>query len=74
MKQQMFIAAIALPLAAAMLLGIYWALWTIWCWVLPQLWPAGPRALIAPGYWLFAGAWFLAHMLGRGIFGRRAKP
>jgi len=55
---------------AALVLGAYWLMWLLWCWVLPQLWPSGPQSFIAPGYWLFAAAWFLLSLVGRAIFGR----
>lgn len=54
---------------AAMWAGIMWLIWTLWCGVLPQIYPTGPQGLIAPGFWLFAGAWTLMGMIGRSIFG-----
>ena len=29
-------------------LGIWWLLWKLWLFVVPQFWPAGPEALIHP--------------------------
>lgn len=49
-------------------LGMYWLLWLLWCWVLPQVWASGPSAVVRPGYWLFAGCWFLVMLIGKGIF------
>jgi hypothetical protein len=60
-------------LAVAIMLGAYWLLWLLWLWVLPQIYPSGPSALISPGYWLFSAAWFLATLIGKGIFGSRSK-
>lgn len=62
------VLVVAFVLAAA--LGIYWLLWALWCWVLPQLWTTGPQNFIRPNFWLFAGAWFLLTLLGRALFGR----
>lgn len=62
-------ALIMILLIVGVVLGIYWLLWHLWLWVLPQIWPAGPAVFINPGYWLFSGAWFLFMMLGKGLFG-----
>jgi hypothetical protein len=55
---------------AAFWVGIMWLIWSLWCWVLPQVYEGGPHNLIAPGFWLFAACWTLAGMVGRSIFGR----
>lgn len=52
-------------LAVALVLGVWWLCWSLWCWVLPQLWPTGPASLVAPGYWLFVGILFLLGIIGR---------
>jgi hypothetical protein len=62
---------IALAGLAVFALGIYWLFWMLWCWVLPQLWPTGPANIIAPGYWLFAGAFFLLSIIGKAMLGRK---
>lgn len=51
------IALVALPI------------WALWCWVLPQLWPTGPAALIQPSYWLFVGALILFRLMFGGSSG-----
>lgn len=51
--------------------GVMWCVWTLWCYVLPQVYPSGSPGLIAPGFWLFAGAWTLLGMIGRAIFGSK---
>ena len=56
---------------AAIFLGIDWLLWSLWCWVLPQLWPTGPDNLVNPGFWLFVAAAFLLSCIGRMVFGRK---
>lgn len=58
---------LCIPLVGALMLGIYWLIWKLWCWVLPQLWTDGPANLISPNFWLFAGMWFLL-MLVIGAF------
>lgn len=62
------LAAVAI---VAFVLGVYWLLWELWCWVLPQVWENGPPKLVKPDFWLFAGAWFLASLVGRAMFGRK---
>lgn len=54
-------AAIFCILAGSVTLamGVWWLLWSLWTFVLPQVWPTGPEGLIRPGYWLFAGMWTL---------------
>lgn len=67
-----FMALIAaFPIIAAIVLVVFWALWSAWSWVLPQVYPAGPEALIRPSYWLFVVAWILASWVGRAVFGSR---
>jgi len=50
---------VALALSAAAILGVWWLLWHLWLYVLPQLWPTGPVGFVHPGYWLFCAAWTL---------------
>jgi hypothetical protein len=45
---------------AATVLGTLALLWLLWCFVLPQICPACPAALINPSYWLFIAMWVLA--------------
>lgn len=58
---------LCIPLIGALILGIYWLIWKLWCWVLPQLWADGPANFISPNFWLFAGMWLLL-MLFVGAF------
>ena len=53
--------------------GVMWCLWSLWSWVLPQVYVGGPKNVVAPGFWLFAACWTLAGFIGRVIFGRRSK-
>jgi hypothetical protein len=64
---------VAIGFGAGVILGIWWLLWKLWTWVLPQLWASGPAALIAPGYWLFVGMLILLGIVGRILFGRSSK-
>ena len=52
---------------------IMWGLWSLWGWVLPQVYEGGPKNIVAPGFWLFAGCWTLVAMVGRAVFGRNSK-
>ncbi len=56
--------------AIAIVLGVYWLIWSLWTWVMPQLWPTGPENLVNPGFWLFSGAFLLLSLVGGAIFGR----
>lgn len=58
---------------SAIVLGIFWLMWSLWCWVLPQVWVGGPENIVAPGYWLFAACWCLASWIGKAIFGRSSE-
>lgn len=72
MKNLLVIIA-AVVLAVLLLLGIYWAIWSVWCWVLPQLWADGPEKLIRPGFWLFFCGAFLTSWFGRLVFRKDSK-
>lgn len=58
--------------AAALVMGVWWLLWSLWTWVMPQAWPTGPAGLINPGYWLFAGLWTLLVLVGQ-LFRGKSK-
>ena len=58
--------------AAALVMGVWWLLWSLWTWVMPQAWPTGPEGFIRPGYWLFAGMWTLLVLVGQ-LFKGKAK-
>lgn len=64
---------LAAILIAAVWAGVMWGLWSLWRWVLPQVWVAGPQNILAPGFWLFAACWTLTAMVGRAIFGGSSK-
>lgn len=55
----------------AIVLGIWWLIWSLWTFVMPQVWPTGPAGLINPGYWLFAGIWVLFVLVARVLRGMR---
>lgn len=59
---------ICIAVALGLLLGIWWLIWLLWCWVMPQLWSTGPEVIISPDYWLFCGAWLLASLIGNALF------
>lgn len=64
---------IATVIVVAIWFGVMWGLWSLWGWVLPQVYEAGPSNIVAPSFWLFAACWTLMAMVGRAIFGRRSK-
>jgi hypothetical protein len=57
-----------LAIAAGVALGIYWLIWTAWCYVLPYFWAAGPENFIKPDFWMFVLAALLLSWLGRVLF------
>ncbi|WP_321951909.1 hypothetical protein [Paraburkholderia bannensis] len=59
-------------IGVAAILGIDWLFWKAWIWVLPQVYPTGPAALIRPGFWLFLVGFILVSGIGNSIFGRRS--
>lgn len=71
--QKLILFILAAVAIVGFILGVYWLLWALWCWVLPQIWSDGPANLIRPNFWLFAGMWFLVTLLGRAVFGRGDK-
>ena len=64
---------IVTPFAIAIWAGIMWGLWSLWGWVLPQVYASGPHNIVAPSFWLFAACWTLMVMVGRALFGGRRK-
>ena len=64
---------IGLVVCIPLILGVYWLIWSAWCWALPQLWPTGPVGLIEPGYWLFVVSLLLLSLIGKTIFGGSKK-
>lgn len=61
---------LGLYLIAAVMVGwfvllIWYGVWSLWVWALPQLWPSGPELLVHPSYWQFAGLWVLLAFVGR---------
>ena len=57
-------------LVVLLVFGIYWVAWTAWCWALPQVYPTGPRGLIAPSYELFVICLFIVCWLGNLLRGK----
>lgn len=55
-------------IVALILLALWWVVWSLWCYVLGAVWPGGPAAIVAPGYWLFVAAWLLLGFIGRLLF------
>lgn len=65
-------ALLGLSLAVGVVLAIDWVIWQAWLYVLPALWPFGPRSLLYPDFWVFAIAFFLLGCIGRAL--RPNKP
>ena len=68
--KKLFGYAFVFVAVVALILGIYWGIWTAWCWALPQLYPTGPQGLIAPSYWLFVVCLFGILWLGNLLRGK----
>lgn len=70
-----WIAAIMLFLLIVIpsVLAGYWLLWILYLLVIQALWPDGPYAVTHPGFWIFAGAFFLLKCLFRGVFGNSSR-
>jgi hypothetical protein len=66
---KLFVIGLLLVLFIPLVLGIWWCLWSLWSWVLPQIWVGGPEAVIHPSYWLFVGMLLLASLIGKTLFG-----
>lgn len=45
--------------AVNIFLLVMWLFWSLWTFVMPQIWPSGPTGLIDPDYWLFVAEWVL---------------
>ena len=58
---------LAVGFVIGIILGVLWVIWSLWCYVLPALWPTGPAALVHPSYWFFAAMWLLAGFIA-GLF------
>lgn len=54
---------ISIASVVILLMGIYAAIWGLWCWVLPKIWPTGPENIINPSFWLFVGGLFLIRFI-----------
>lgn len=50
-------------------LGVWWCIWLLWRFVLGEVWPGGPDAVVRPGYWLFVAEWVFIALIGRVLFG-----
>ena len=56
---------LTLAITLAVFFGFSWLLWTAYCFVLGNVWPDGPHAVVTPGFWLFFVACFLISGLVR---------
>ena len=68
MLEKLFLGALIVVGVVGLILGIYWLFWLLWAWVMPQVWPTGPDALVRPGYWLFVGMMMCLSIVGGAIF------
>lgn len=71
--ENLIVLGIVIAFVAGAVLGVWWLFWSLWCWVMPQVWASGPEGIITPGYWLFVGVLLLLGFVGRTIFGRSKK-
>lgn len=67
------ILAAAFLLVGGLVLAGFWAIWHLWCFVIPAIWETGPASIIHPGYWLFVGMWMLISLIGSAIFKTNSK-
>ena len=61
---------LVLGATCGIMLGTFFLLWKLWCFVLGSVYPEGPETIVHPGYWLFVAAWVLAACVGSALFGR----
>lgn len=61
-----------IALGIGLMLGIYWVFWSLWIFVIPQLFPTAPEVIQAPSYWLFVTTGILMSWLRKVIFGSKS--
>lgn len=61
--EKIITSAMSIAIVVCLVLLILWPIWLLWSWVMPQLWSNGPESIIAPGYWLFVGAYMVFRTL-----------
>ena len=67
-SQANFIGAMLMGVfIVAVVLGIYAAVWMIWCEVMTGLFPASNSSWTDPAYWHFVGAFFLLKFVSGAI-------
>jgi hypothetical protein len=49
-----------------------WGMWSIYCWIAPQLWPTGPEHLLHPTLGVFSVTLFFVLIIGKAMFGGRS--
>lgn len=69
----LFLIVLLFAVVIGAIAGAFWLLWVLWTFVLGQVWPDGPLAVVSPGYLLFVAEWILIGLIGRRIFGRSEK-
>jgi hypothetical protein len=67
---EVLVMPLGLAVVFATVGGAMFGVWKLWCFVVPQLWAAGPAALVHPGFWFFIGAWSLLGLLSSQVLGR----
>ena len=64
---------LAVVAVLAIVLGVWWLFWLLYTWVMPQVWPSGPEAIIDPGYWLFVGMLLILSLIGSVLFNKGSE-
>lgn len=62
-------AALILIIVLPLVLAIFWILWSLYLWIIPQLWPDAPSNILHPSYWLFIAVWTFVGWFCRSAFG-----
>lgn len=62
-----------LSIIAGVILGVFWLIWSLWCFVVPALFPSIAPQFADPSYWLFVAAWILVGLVSRVVF-RGLRP
>lgn len=59
----LIVTVLAIVLVVGIALGVYFGIWLLWVWVVPQVWPTGPSEITRPDFWVFAGCWLLVSLV-----------
>lgn len=69
----LLVTALAVVTYLSIILGVFWLIWSLWCFVVPALFPSMAPQFANPSYWLFVAAWILVGLVSRVVF-RGLRP